>query len=869
MGLLTSSRVSAVLGPTNTGKTHFAVNRLLSYSSGIIGFPLRLLARENYDKAVALKGSSHCALVTGEEKIIPPSARYFFCTVESMPLDRPVDCVAVDEIQLCAQARRGHIFTDRLLNLRGTAETIFIGSNTIASLIRKLVRNVTFVEKPRLSTLRYHGSCRLTRLPPRSAVVAFSTHDVYQIAELIRQQHGGAAVVLGALSPRTRNAQVALFENGDVEYLVATDAIGMGLNLDLDHVAFSALRKFDGQYARGLTPAELGQIAGRAGRHHRDGTFGTGSTLGPFPPVLIEQIESHDYEKERAVYWRNSDLDFRSPHALLRSLDQRPAPEMDKIMWRVRDGEDHQALIALTKEQAIVDRAKGKEAVKCLWDICQVPDFCKTLTDQHLRLLSQLYQFLTTGRGRVDTDWINKQIERIDKTDADIDTLIQRIAQIRTWTYISNYTGWLEDADNWQDITRTIEDRLSDALHRRLTQRFVDKRTAKLVRRLRTGGTAVASITAKGDIVADGDFLGRMSGFTLDPGSSESGTDLKTIHKTILSAIPERIALLVQDNDGSFLLDDQGRLTWRGAAIGKIIKGNTPLAPMVELDKSPFLDSEARAAIRPRLQTWLDRHIRAQLKALFALRDEKLDATARGLAWQLGEEFGSLQRRGLQTTLNNLAREARQKIGQLGVRIGREYVFVPSLMRPRPTRLRALLWAAWQGKDVPPLPDFEGAHFTPAHGQTPDFCAAIGYHSIKTGGAVRIDVLERLLHEAFRQLRGDKEKSEEQPKPEQPKSGNNHFTITDTMRTISGLDDAGLTAVFVALRFHSTHSEDGTTLFYRHAKTRQKAIPETKGTAKKNTQQKNRTKEKKPKNINPDSPFAVLQSLNIGKKAHS
>ncbi|WP_343563587.1 helicase-related protein [Kiloniella sp. b19] len=765
MGLLQSSRITAVLGPTNTGKTYFAMERMLAYSSGIMGFPLRLLARENYDKAIKIKGSNKCALVTGEEKVIPPAARYFFCTVESMPLDRLVEFVAVDEIQLCADEERGHIFTDRLMNLRGTAETMFMGSSTIAPIIRKLVRDVEFVERPRFSKLSYNGTCRVTRVPPRSAVVAFSASDVYQTAEMMRQARGGTAVVLGALSPRTRNSQVELFENGDVDYMVATDAIGMGLNLNVDHVTFSRMGKFDGRISRRLTPAEVGQIAGRAGRHTRDGTFGTTNEVGGMDQELIDRIESHNYADIAAIYWRNPDLDFRSPKTLIKSLERRTTEE---CLLRVRDAEDHQALVALAMEGSILDMAKGRQAVELLWDVCQVPDFRKTLTDQHIRLLSQIYHFLMTGKGKLDTDWVAQQIERIDKTGGDIDTLVQRIAWIRTWTYISHRENWLEDAEHWQGQSRAIEDRLSDALHERLTQRFVDKRAATLVRSLRAGERILASVKANGDVVVEGELLGRVEGFAFTLDSSLQGGDVKpaltAARKALLSDIPERVALLEQDNDGSFLLDDQAQLTWRGVPIGKITKGDAPLKPLVEVYNSEFLDGPSRERIRVRMQGWLDRHLKAQLKALFALQDAKLDAGARGLAYQLSEELGSVQRRTVRDMVNSLGKDVRKEMGTLGVRIGREYIFVPSLMRPRPSRLRALLWANWNGNSVPALPDFEATHFEPSDEHSENFCKAIGYRLMQDRKgkslAVRIDVLERLSHEAFKLLRGEKPKTE-------------------------------------------------------------------------------------------------------------
>ncbi|MEK9725758.1 MAG: helicase-related protein, partial [Rhodospirillaceae bacterium] len=484
------ARIVAVLGPTNTGKTHFAMERMLAYESGIIGFPLRLLARENYERAVAIKGAGQVALITGEEKILPPGARYFMCTAESMPLSRPVAFLALDEVQMCADPDRGHIFTERLLRARGKHETLFLGAETMRPLIRALVPDAEFQTRPRMSTLRYTGAKKTSRLPARSALVAFTAPDVYAIAELVRRQRGGAALVMGALSPRTRNAQVAMYQDGEVDYLVATDAIGMGLNMDIDHVCFAQTRKFDGRLHRTLDPSELGQIAGRAGRHMNDGTFGTTTEIGGFDEDTVHAIQAHEFEPLRRVYWRNWRLDFRSPKALQRSL-ARP-PDQPGLV-RAREADDERALTALLADTETAERAKGTEAVHLLWEVCRIPDFRKVMSDAHARQLGVIYKHLTTGERRIPTDWIARQVAHLDRLDGDIDTLTQRIAGVRTWTYVAHRADWLADAAHWQDRTRAIEDRLSDALHERLTQRFVDRRTAVLVKRLQENADILAA----------------------------------------------------------------------------------------------------------------------------------------------------------------------------------------------------------------------------------------------------------------------------------------------------------------------------------------------------------------------------------------
>ena len=478
MSALAHSRVVAVLGPTNTGKTHLAIERMLGHATGMIGFPLRLLARENYDRIVRLRGRGAVALVTGEEKIILANPRYFVCTAESMPLDRPVDFLAIDEIQLAADPERGHVFTARLLHARGLSETMLLGSDTMRALVRRLVPEAEFVERPRFSTLSYVGERKVTRLPPRCAVVAFSVADVFEIAELVRRQRGGTAVVLGALSPRARNAQVGMYQAGEVDYLVATDAIGMGLNMDVDHVAFARLAKFDGKAPRRLSAAEIGQIAGRAGRHMSDGTFGTTADLGPMEPEIVEAVENHRFDPVNGAFWRNSRLDLRSLDRLVASLEQRPP---SGLLIRAREADDERALAALRRMPDLAQRARTPDGVRRLWEVCQVPDFRKTMSDQHTRLLAQIYRHLSSGPGRLPEDWVAGHLARMDRGDGDIDTLVARIAHVRTWTYITHRGDWIRDPAHWQDRARTIEDKLSDALHDRLTQRFVDRRAALLV----------------------------------------------------------------------------------------------------------------------------------------------------------------------------------------------------------------------------------------------------------------------------------------------------------------------------------------------------------------------------------------------------
>src|SRR5579883_2426727 len=610
-------RLVAVLGPTNTGKTYLAIERMLAHRSGMIGFPLRLLARENYDRIVKLRGARSVALVTGEEKILPPNPSYFVCTVEAMPLDRPVEFLAVDEIQLCADSERGHVFTDRLLHARGLVETMFLGAETIRPLIRRLLPEAEHVSRPRFSRLSYSGHKKLTRLPPRSAVVAFTAADVFSLAELIRHRRGGTAVVLGALSPRARNAQVGLFQAGEVDYLVATDAIGMGLNMDLDHVAFASIGKFDGSGPRRLEAAEIAQIAGRAGRHMSDGTFGTTAEQGPLDPAVVEAVENHRFDPLRQLFWRNSRLRFASIEALLKSLDERP---VIPGLVPAREADDLRALRALARLPDIVARAKHPGMVRLLWEVCQIPDYRKVISDSHTRLLAHCFLHLSGPRERLPTAWIADQIARLDRVDGDIDTLMMRIAHIRTWSYIAHRNDWVEKAAEWQERTRTIEDRLSDALHERITQRFVDRRSAFLVRHLASEAALLASVSQTGEVRVEGVYVGRLDGLRFIPDATcgdEMRTLLAAAGRVLRGEVMARARRLAADGDDGFALDERGTLWWRGAAVGRLGGGDSLLAPRAELFTADFVEGEIRERVRRRLQSFVDGEIKRRLSPLF------------------------------------------------------------------------------------------------------------------------------------------------------------------------------------------------------------------------------------------------------------
>ncbi|WP_425491347.1 helicase-related protein [Nitrospirillum iridis] len=728
------------------------MERMLAHASGMMGFPLRLLARENYDKVVRAKGAAQVALVTGEEKIIPPGARYWICTVESMPLDHVVQFLAVDEIQLAADPERGHIFTDRLLHARGTDETMFLGSDTIRPLLQKLIPRAEFVSRPRFSSLTYSGHKKLTKLPPRAAVVAFSAADVYGLAELLRRTRGGTAVVLGALSPRTRNAQVQLYQEGAVDYLVATDAIGMGLNMDVDHVAFARLSKFDGQQPRRLRAPEVAQIAGRAGRHLTDGTFGTTDEAPALDPELIDAVENHKFETLKTLMWRNVDLDFRSPQALLRALEAgAPSP----VLIRAREADDHLALQALAQDADLMRLANNPLAVRLLWEVCQIPDFRKVLSDAHTRLLSQIFRHLRDGpAGTLPQDWVAAQVSRLDRGEGDIDTLVSRIAHIRTWTYISHRPGWLEDAAHWQERTRAIEDRLSDALHERLTQRFVDKRSAGLVKRLADGRDLMGAVDREGRVMVEGHPVGRLRGVTFELDADVPAADAKAIttaaRRALADVIAQRVRAFEGAPDSAIILDAAGAFHWDGAVVGQLVPGPTPLAPLVRLLGDDFLQTGQREPVRARLTRWMEAHVARVLAPLVALaaaarggvvHGGELSGAGRGIAFQVAEALGGLPRAPLEPLIAGLTREDRRRLAALGLRLGFSQVFLAALTRPAAVSLRGQLWSVARGRvlDVPA----PGRVSLPAGDLPADFLAAIGY--IPLGArAIRVDMVDRL-----------------------------------------------------------------------------------------------------------------------------
>jgi len=799
--------VTAVLGPTNTGKTHLAIERMLAHDVGIIGLPLRLLAREVYDKVVARVPAGQVALITGEEKIKPPSPRFYVCTVEAMPLELEADFVAIDEVQLAADGERGHVFTERLFHARGLNETLLLGAATMRDAIREILPGANLVSRPRLSQLTYAGDKKITRLPRRSAIVGFSASDVYAIAELVRRQRGGAAVVLGALSPRTRNAQVALYQNGDVDFLVATDAIGMGLNLDLDHVAFAGIRKFDGQNHRELTPAELGQIAGRAGRHMNDGTFGVTGQVAPFEGDLVNRLEDHSFDQVGVLQWRNRKLDFSSIERLKDSLREMPD---HRRLARARMVDDVIALENVSQEAGARDMAKGPAAVALLWEMCQIPDYRKISAASHAELVATLYRFVMSDAGKIPADWFAQQVSLADRTDGDLDTLSNRLAQIRTWTFVSQHAQWLDDPEHWQGRTRAIEDTLSDALHERLTQRFVDRRTSVLMRRLRDKEEIAAEIAPDGNILVENHYVGRLDGFRFTPDPSGEGIHGRaTRHaaaQVLAGELSTRADALHGAPDAAIALTPNGRILWAGSEVGRLERGETALKPRIQLLTDEHIAPSDRERLLKRLEAWLQAELHGKLKPLMALSEASdLSGLARGLAYQLTENLGVLRRDAASEQIKALDQAARAQLRTYGIRFGAFNIYIPALLKPAAADLLLLLWSLHSGRDHGL--DAEALPARPQHGLTsveagthiPEpYWRAAGFH-VAGSRAVRIDMLERLsdlirARIAFRMVEG----SATSPTGS---TGDGGFRVVPELMSVVGCSGEEFASILKALGF--------------------------------------------------------------------
>ena len=804
MSLVPSSSLKAILGPTNTGKTYFAIERMLAHRSGMIGLPLRLLAREVYHKVAERVGAQNVALVTGEERIVPPTPRYWIATVEAMPLDVPVDCLVIDEIQVATDLDRGHVFTNRILHARGLSETLLLGAATMTPLIRKLLPEADVIHRPRFSNLTYSGSKKVSRQPRRTAIVAFSATQVYAIAELLRRERGGAAVVMGALSPRTRNAQVDLYQNGDVDFLVATDAIGMGLNLDVHHVAFADNTKFDGHQTRPLTPAEMGQIAGRAGRHMHDGTFGVTGNCDDFEEDLVVRLEGHDFEPVRVLQWRNASLDFSSLAALSRSLD---VPPERPGLTRVPVATDQHALDFLARNEA-GRHATDRTSIELLWQCCQIPDYRDISPAHHGEIITRIYLDLVR-HGRIDVDWIAEQVRFCDNASGDIDTLSNRMRQIRTWTFVANRKNWLEDPTHWREKTRHIEDRLSDALHERLTQRFVDRRTSVLMRHLRDKHMVSPEVNERGEISLEGHLIGSIEGFRFTLARSEEG-DAKGLRAAASQAVAPEIAKRAERLSGApneeFVLSTDGYVRWRGEVVANLVEGDSLLSPRLIVLADESLTGPELERVQDRLSLWLRHAVNTQLESVMALAEPMdLDGTARGIAYQLYESLGLLPRSAVAEEVKSLDQDVRAKMRKLGIKFGAYHIYVPASLKPAPRELALILYALKNGgirqpgvTDLPQIVLSGRTSVVIDPAVNPRLYEVAGF---KVAGkrAVRVDILERLA-DIIRPLIALDASKHEGEAPAGAAEGNG-FRVTVEMTSLLGTSGDDFASILTSLGY--------------------------------------------------------------------
>jgi ATP-dependent RNA helicase SUPV3L1/SUV3 len=744
---MTKHKITAVLGPTNTGKTHLAIETMLSFETGMIGFPLRLLAREVYDKIIKKISVDKVALITGEEKIIPSNAKYFLCTVESMPIDKLLEFVGVDEIQMCADHERGHIFTDRLLNMRGEKLTMLMGSNTIKNIISKLDGDIEFINRDRLSKLTYAGHKKISRINRKTAIIAFSSEEVYAIAELIRRQKGGAAIVMGSLSPKTRNAQVELYQSGDVDFLVATDAIGMGINMDLDYVFFSNIKKFDGKKLRKLNLSEMGQIAGRAGRYLNDGNFGVTGDCKEITSEDVELLENHKFEEIRTLFWRNSNLNFNNSFSLIKSLEEKP-----HIGWlrKIHECEDEKALKYFLKDKSLIKLVFDKKILGLLWECCQIPDFVKKTYGNHYEVIGNVFKSLSSEKGRITDEFMRLQLMKLDKLEGNVDSLSNRIANVRTWSYVSNKNNWIENQDYWIEKTKHLEDKLSDRLHEELTKTFIDKRASVLARGLKQDMEFKTEILENNNVMIDDQFIGKINGLKLELDLKKGAleTDIKSLKKAARQSIgPElekRIQIIV--DTALIELNDDFKIYWNEFPIAKLSVGNDYLNPNFELIVDDTIEKDQKQKLTDFINKWLHNRINTVLKSLIDLKNLKeKNSSIKALAYQLYENNGVLKREQVSTYLKTLGQNERKILRELGVKFGRYHVFLYQLIKPEAVSLRTLLWKNFHQKYYNLKPPTFGLNFLDdKDSKNKNFMLLCGFEKFDSL-FVRIDILERLF----------------------------------------------------------------------------------------------------------------------------
>ncbi len=825
---MTKNKITAVLGPTNTGKTHLAIETMLSFESGMIGFPLRLLAREVYDKIIKKVSLEKVALITGEEKIIPSNAKYFLCTVESMPIDKNLEFVGVDEIQMCSDHERGHIFTDRLLNIRGEKLTMLMGSNTIKNIISKLYGDIEFINRERLSKLTFAGHKKISRIERKTAIIAFSAEEVYAIAELIRRQKGGAAIVMGSLSPKTRNAQVELYQSGDVDFLVATDAIGMGINMDLDFVYFSNIKKFDGKKLRRLNLSEIGQIAGRAGRYLNDGSFGITGDCKQISPEEVELLENHKFEEIRTLFWRNSNLNFNNSVSLIKSLEEKPQVEWLK---KIHECEDEKALKYFLKDQKILETELIEKNLMLLWECCQIPDFVKKTYGNHLEVIGNVFKFLTSKNKRISEDYMRLQLMKLDKLDGNVDSLSNRIANVRTWSYVSNKNNWVENQNYWIQKTKHLEDKLSDRLHAELTKTFIDKRASVLVRGLKQDMEFKTEILQNNDVKIDDQFIGKIKGLKLElylkKGALE--TDIKSLKKAARQTIGPELEKRVQSiiDTGLIELKENFKIYWNDFPIAKLTTGNDYLNPNFDLIIDDIIDPNTKQKLNEFINKWIDAKINKVLKSLIDLKNIKeKNSSIKALAYQLYENNGVLKREQVSEYLKNLEQNERKILRELGVKFGRYHVFLYELIKPEAVSLRTLLWKNFHQKFQDLKPPTFGLNFLDDKKiKNKNFMLLCGFEKFNNF-FVRIDILERLFVVIINS--SSKENSE--------------IKITPEMLNLLGCSKDNFKKLLKRMNYKIYEKDDETYFKYVPIKNLKKITP---------------------KKISKESPFKILKNLNL------
>ena len=821
-------RITAVLGPTNTGKTHLAVETMMEYESGIIGFPLRLLAREIFDKCVNKIGAEKVALITGEEKIIPKLPKYYICTVESMPQDMMVDFIAVDEIQMCVDHERGHIFTDRLLHARGDKLTMFLGSHTMKSLISSLVDGVEFVNKERYSNLTYSGYKKISRLNPKTALIAFSIDEIYAIAELVRRQKGGAAIIMGSLSPKTRNSQVELYQSGDANFLVATDAIGMGINMDINNVSFSSLIKFDGKKNRKLNLSEISQIAGRAGRHINDGTFGVTGECKQLSFDEVEKLEKHELQKIDVLYWRNSEINFDSLDNLLSSLEKNTN---NKFLKRINDCEDEKVLKFLIKNNNNLKNKLSKDFVKTLWECCQIPDFSKKAYGNHIEVVKKVFEFLTSNSGKVTNEYMKKQLEYLDRYDGNIDTLANRISNVRTWSYVANKKNWANNSDYWVERTKYIEDKLSDKLHEELTKSFVDKRISILSRTLKQDVALATEIKNENEVIIDEQYIGRLSGLKLDLDlKSESlKTDIKSLKKAARQAIaPElmrRVNRIIRSE--VLRLDNDHKIYWMDSPIAYISKGTNYLNPKLRLIVDEAIDPETKEKLKINLEKKLRTLISSELSDLVNLIKSKFKNNyARALCYQLFEKNGVMKRKTVNEMIKNISKDDRSNLRKAGVKIGRYHIFLPRMLKPSAVNLRVKLWKLYYPEDKKYIIPKSGLNFLKNETiENNKFLLICGFENFNKF-YIRVDILERLFLKIIENIK------------------DGVFKIDSNMINLIGCSNENFYKLLELMEYKRTKIKDDKEEFFIYKPRFSKSV-----------------KGKKDKKISKDNPFGKLTEL--------